>query len=98
MLGGASGGLLLLDDALLEDNILDISREREAESSSWSKASERKLRIVPIEVVDIRRDLRFASASSTSSVRWTACRGGVLACARDEVTASRNGNGVRLRT
>ena len=63
------GGLLLLDDALLEDRFFDISREREAESSSGSRASERKLRIVPIEVVDIRRDLRLAIANSTSSVR-----------------------------
>lgn len=63
------GGLLLLDDALLEERVFDISREREVESSSCSRASEGKLRIVPIEVVDIRRDLRRASASSRSSVR-----------------------------
>ena len=69
LLEGAGGGRLLLDDALLADRLFDISRERDVESSLCSRASERKLRMVPIEVVDIRRDLRRASAISTSSVR-----------------------------
>ena len=69
MLDVTGGGLLLLVEALLEDRFFDISSERGAESSSCSRGSERKLRIVPIEVVDIRRDLRLAIASSTSSVR-----------------------------
>jgi len=64
-------------------------------SERLSSGLTRRFLRVPRELVEILRVLRLASVSSISS---TQSNGGGPVTAREDVTSSRTGNGVKFRT
>lgn len=74
---------------------VSVAKVGEVWSERLNSELVRRFRIVPSEFDEIFRDLLLPSVSSISS---TQSDGGGPVTAREDVTASRTGNGVKFRT